>query len=127
MPRCSEWCSYLPSCTSRDGGIGGRASERRGATSKRLSRIQQAQLFPPHIPMPGLDADAGIRVLERLVLQPAGVKPQGPAQLQQPFLVRAHQMDHRFVADLVAVKPNAAVEGEAHPLPAALEFPIRRL
>ena len=29
--------------------------------------------------------------------------------------------------NLVTVKPNAAVEGEAHPLTAALEFPIRRL
>src|SRR5258708_30816522 len=106
-----------------DGGIGGRASERRGATSKRLSRIQQAQLFPPHIPMPGLDADARIRVLERFVLQPAGLKSQGPAQLQKSFLVRAHQMDHRFVADLVAVKAKAPPEGEAPPPTPPVGFP----
>ena len=36
-------------------------------------------------------------------------------------------MDHRLVVDLVAVKPNAAVEGESHPLTAALEFPIGRV
>jgi len=55
------------------------------------------------------------------------VKPKRFAQLEQSFLVRAHQVDHWLVVDLVAVKPNAAVEGEAHPLTAALEFPIRRL
>jgi len=29
--------------------------------------------------------------------------------------------------DLMPVKPNAAVQGESHPLTAALEFTIRRL
>jgi hypothetical protein len=34
---------------------------------------------------------------------------------------------HRFVAQAIAVQPNAAVEGEQHPLAAALEFsPGRR-
>src|SRR5579859_4447969 len=36
-------------------------------------------------------------------------------------------MDHRLIVDLVPVKPNAAVKGEAHPLTAALEFAVRRL
>jgi hypothetical protein len=77
--------------------------------------------------MPGLDADSGVRVLERLVLEPAGVKSERATELEEALLVGAHQMDHRLIADLMAVKPNAAIEGEAHPLTAALEFPIRRL
>jgi hypothetical protein len=36
-------------------------------------------------------------------------------------------MHHRLIVDLMPMKPNAAVQGEAHPLTAALEFPIRRL
>jgi hypothetical protein len=36
-------------------------------------------------------------------------------------------VDHRLAIDLMAVKPNAAVEGEPHPLTAAFEFPIGRL
>jgi hypothetical protein len=32
-------------------------------------------------------------------------------------------MDHRFAAQPPAMKPNAAVEGEAHPLAAARELP----
>jgi hypothetical protein len=66
-------------------------------------------------------------MLEGLVLQPASVKAERAPQRQQSFFVRAHQVDHRLVADLVAVKPNAAVQGEAHPLPAACELPIGRL
>ena len=77
--------------------------------------------------MPGLHTDPRVRVFERLVLEPAGVKPKSAAQLEQPFPICAHQVNHRLIVDLVAVKPNAAVEGEAHPLTAALEFPIRRL
>src|SRR5258706_8417255 len=95
--------------------------------SKRLRRIEQAQLFSPDIPVPRLDPDPGIRILERLVLQPARLKPQRAAQLEQPFLVGAYQVDHRLFPDLVPVKPNAAVQGESHPLTAALEFTIRRL
>jgi hypothetical protein len=35
-------------------------------------------------------------------------------------------VNHRLIADLVAVKPNAAVQGEAHPVTAAFEFSIGR-
>jgi len=76
--------------------------------------------------MPGLHADASVRVLERLVLEPASVKSQGSTQLEEPFLIGAHQVDHRLIVDFVAVKPNAAVQGEAHPVTAALEFTIGR-
>ena len=77
--------------------------------------------------MPGFYADPGVRVLERLVLEPAGLEPQRSAQLEEPFLVGAHEVHHGLFTDFVTVKPNAAVEGETHPLTAALEFPIRRL
>jgi hypothetical protein len=33
-------------------------------------------------------------------------------------------MDHRLVVNMMAVKPYAAVEGKAHPLAAACEFPV---
>ena len=36
-------------------------------------------------------------------------------------------MHHRLAVDAVPMKPNAAVQGETHPLAAALEFPIGRL
>ena len=44
---------------------------------------------------------------------------------KQPFLIRAHEVHHRLVADLMPVKPNAAAEGETHPLAAASELPVR--
>jgi hypothetical protein len=33
-------------------------------------------------------------------------------------------VDHGLVADLVAMKPNAAIEGEAKPVAAAWELPV---
>ena len=54
------------------------------------------------------------------------MEPEGLAERQQPFLVGAHKVNHRLATDGVAVKPHAAVEGKAHPLAAACEFPIRR-
>jgi hypothetical protein len=54
------------------------------------------------------------------------LKTERATQFQQPFLIGAHQVDHRLIVDFVAVKPNAAVEGESHPLTAAFEFAIGR-
>ena len=48
-------------------------------------------------------------------------------QRQEAILIGADEVDHRLVTDPVAVKPHAAVEGEAHPLAAACEFPNGRL
>ena len=36
--------------------------------------------------------------------------------------VGRNQMRHRLTAQVIAMKPNAAVEGEQHPLAAALEL-----
>jgi hypothetical protein len=55
-------------------------------------------------------------------LQPLGGKPELPPQRQQARLIGAHQVGHWLAAHPPAVKPNAAVEGEAHPLAAAREF-----
>ena len=76
--------------------------------------------------MPGRNAHAGVRILERLVLEPAGKETEGAAELQQPLPVGAHKMDHRLLIDLVPMKPNAAAQGEFHPLAAASEFPVRK-
>jgi hypothetical protein len=48
--------------------------------------------------------------------------PQG----QQTIAVRAHQVRHGLAAQAVAMKPNAAVEGEANPLTAAFELAVGR-
>jgi len=50
------------------------------------------------------------------------MQAQGPPQLEEALLVRADQVRHRLVVDLMVMKPNAAVEGEAHPLAAACEL-----
>ena len=47
------------------------------------------------------------------------MQAQLPAHREQPFLIGADEVGHRLAAHAVAVKPNAAVEGEAHPLAAA--------
>ena len=51
-----------------------------------------------------------------------GAEAQLTREGEQPLLVRADKMDHRLVVDAMAVKPNAAIEGEAHPIAAAREF-----
>jgi len=76
--------------------------------------------------MPRRHADAAARILERFVLQPRGMKPKSAPYLEEALLVGAHQMRHRLVADLMVMKPHAAVEGEAHPLAAACELLIGR-
>jgi hypothetical protein len=48
--------------------------------------------------------------------------PEVPTQRQQALPVRAHEVRHGLPAHAVTMKPNAAVEGEAHPLAAALEL-----
>jgi len=77
--------------------------------------------------MPGRYPDSGSRIFQGLVLQPLRSQPQLPPQRQEAILVGAHEVDHPLAADPVSVKPHAAVEGEAHPLAAACEFPNGRL
>ena len=77
--------------------------------------------------MPRRNPPVGPRVLEGLVLQPRRVQVQLAPQGQQPLLIRAHEVSHRLTAQRVAMKPNAAVEGETHPIAAAREFPRRAL
>src|SRR6266487_3301155 len=75
--------------------------------------------------MPRRYPDSRPRVFQRLVLQPRRLESQDRAEREQPLLVRAHQVHHRLPAQSVAMKPHAAVEGEAHPLAAACEFTVR--
>src|ERR1051325_5508610 len=74
--------------------------------------------------MPRGDPDPRPRVFERLVLPPPGPQPQGAPEPEHPLLVGAPEMPHPLASHSVAVKPHAAVEGEAHPLAAACELPI---
>ena len=50
--------------------------------------------------------------------------PEVPAHDQEALPVRAHEVRHRLAAHAVAMKPDAAVEGEAHALAAAPELAI---
>src|SRR5437879_10508817 len=77
--------------------------------------------------MPRRYPDSGPWVLQRLVLQPRRLESEGRAEGEQPLLVSAHQVHHRLAPERVAMKPHAAVEGEAHPLAAACEFTVRRV
>src|SRR3989442_10579974 len=76
--------------------------------------------------MPRRYPDSRPWVFQRLVLQPRRLESEDRAEGEQPLLVRAHQVHHRLPAKSVAMKPHAAVEGEAHPLAAACEFTVRR-
>lgn len=76
--------------------------------------------------MPRRYSDPCPWVFERLVLEPLGPQLQLATERKEPFLVGTHEVDHRLVADPMPMKPDAAVEGEAHPLAAALELPIER-
>src|SRR3989442_9909284 len=76
--------------------------------------------------MPRRYPDSRPWVFQRLVLQPRRLESEDRAEGEQPLLVRAHQVHHRLPANSVAMKPHAAVKGEAHPLAAACEFTVRR-
>jgi hypothetical protein len=54
------------------------------------------------------------------------MEPEGAPQLEEALLVGAHQVRHRLIVDFMVMKPNAAVEGEAHPLAAAFELLVGR-
>ncbi|HJS44529.1 MAG TPA: hypothetical protein VJ755_13755 [Gemmatimonadales bacterium] len=55
------------------------------------------------------------------------MKSECPTKLEESFFVGADEVNHRLIVDLMAMKPNAAVQGESHPLTAALEFTIGRI
>src|SRR6184192_2157004 len=74
--------------------------------------------------MPRRYPDPCPRIFERLVLQPLRPHAERGSQRQQALLVGAHEVHHALAVVDVPMKPNAAVEGEAHPLAAAREFPI---
>jgi len=43
---------------------------------------------------------------------------------EQSVPIRAHEVRHAVAVESVPMKPNAAVEGEAHPLAAACELSV---
>src|SRR5207248_9750185 len=90
------------------------------------SCVQPHKPYSHHVPVPRRHPDPCPRVLQRLVLQPRRFQRPGPAAREQPLLVRTHQVHHRLAPERVAMKPHAAVKGEAHPLAAACEFTVRR-
>src|SRR5437879_13289264 len=77
--------------------------------------------------MPRRNSLACPGILQGLVLQPLLAQSQLAAQCEQPVAVRAHEMHHRLTPHPVAMKPNAAVQGEAHPLAEACELPVGAL
>ena len=77
--------------------------------------------------MPRRHPDSRPRVFQRFVLQPGRLEVEGRGEGEQPFFVPAHQVHHRLAPNRVAMKPHAAVEGEAHPLAAARELTVRRV
>src|SRR2546422_11556417 len=77
--------------------------------------------------MPRRNSLACPGILQGLVLQPLLAQSQLAAQREQPVAVRAHEMHHRLAPQPVAMEPNAAVQGEAHPLAAACELPAGAL
>jgi len=72
--------------------------------------------------MPRGHALPGARIFEGFVLQPGGMQPQLATDREQPGSVTRYEVRHRFAAQSIAMKPNAAVEGEAHPLAAAFKL-----
>ena len=88
---------------------------------------QLLQSCSPHVPVPSRNSYACPGIFQRLVLQPLRLEPERRAEREQPLLVSAHEVHHRLAAHRVAMKPHAAVEGEAHPLAAAREFTVRRV
>src|SRR2546426_10635077 len=52
------------------------------------------------------------------------MQPELAAQREQALAVGAHEVRHRLALQSVPVKPNAAVQGEAHPLAAACELAV---
>ncbi len=48
-----------------------------------------------------------------------------PPDSDEAVPIRTHEVRHRLAPQVVAMKPNAAVEGEAHALVAACKLPIR--
>src|SRR5438094_9993591 len=88
---------------------------------------QLLQSCSPHVPVPRRYPNPCPRVLQRFVLQPRWFQRKGRAEREQPLLVRTHQVHHRLAPERVAMKPHAAVKGEAHPLAAACEFTVRRV
>src|SRR5207244_10891147 len=78
-------------------------------------------------PGPGVSSPLRTRVFHRFLLLPRRSNREGRAEREQPLLVGTHQVHHRFAPERMAVKPHAAVEGEAHPLAAACEFTVRRV
>jgi len=57
-------------------------------------------------------------------LQPDGMEAERLPEREQSVPIRAHEVRHAVAVESVPMKPNAAVEGEAHPLAAARELPV---
>ncbi len=52
------------------------------------------------------------------------MEPERLPEREQSVPIRAHKVRHAVAVEPVPMKPNAAVEGEAHPLAAACELPV---
>jgi hypothetical protein len=75
--------------------------------------------------VPGVTADAGAWVLERLVLQASGGEPHGAPVLEEELAVRGNEMRHPLAPPDVTVQPEAAVHRVDHSLSAPLELAVR--
>jgi len=109
--------------------VAGSAGAQAGGRKQQLGSrtVHLLQPCSPQIPMPCRYSDSRPWVFQRLALQPLRAQLQSAAEREQSLPVRAHEMHHRLAPHPVPVKPDAAVEGEAHPLTAACELTVGRL
>src|SRR5688572_25365819 len=77
--------------------------------------------------MPGLDAHAGARVLQRFVLQPRSRKADPRAICEQLLLVRRYEVCHWTPAPNMPMHPEAAIHRVDHPFTTRGELAIQRL
>jgi hypothetical protein len=76
--------------------------------------------------VPGVTADAGAWVLERLVLKASGWEAHGPPVLEEELAVGGNEMRHPLAPPNMAVQPEAAVHRVDHPVSAPLELAVWR-
>ncbi|MDF2776363.1 MAG: hypothetical protein K0S86_5865 [Geminicoccaceae bacterium] len=82
------------------------------------------QVPPDQIPMPGVSANAGPRVLEWLELESVCRHPDVASVRKQPILVRRNEVRHRVSLPAMTVQPKAAVHRVDHPITPAGELAV---
>jgi hypothetical protein len=76
--------------------------------------------------VPGVAADAGAGILERLVLETASWKTDGASVLEESLAVGGDEMRHSLAAPDVAMQPESTIHSVDHSVSASREFEVRR-